>query len=294
MPEILVSEWNANDATRASPYHPTTMAEGYFALLESGVSRAAIASLDAYTNSATMSSNDYGLLLPDSAGGAFQRPAYFVSAALDGLTQASTAAPRYAAYDGLRVVALPSSEPNCHDLVLWDFAPDPLTSGLHSLLVNLPTTAMELALSYADASSSSPTPEVCNAYIAAATNRMAARALCTDLLRGHLYPRSLAHSRRRAGVRQRLGSRVRVRKRAPALARAQAGGCGGGVDRRLLGRRRAGQASATVVREDHAQPAPKTSALGLGADGSSLTFTLARNAVAQLTNVCIRPSEATP
>lgn len=293
LPEIVLSEWNADDATRAGPYHPVTIAEGAFALLESGTNRAAIASLDAYSESATISSNDFGLLLPDRTASAFQRPAYFVYAALDGLAQGS-AAPRYLAHDSLRIVARPAADPNCHDLLLWDFAPDPLASALHGLLVDLPTTAAELARSYVGAASSGATPAPCSAYVAAAANATAAKALCTDVYEGSCNRIPVptpagGHACDGAWARGFASAGARLRTLASKQAAAAAVSIAD-----FAGTAALAKAAGTVVSEDHAQPAPKALALGLGADGSALAFTLARNTVARLSNVCVRPPAASP
>lgn len=155
-------------------------------------------------------------------------------------------------------------------------------------------TAAELAQSYAGATSSGAIPAPCSAYVAAAANATAARALCTDLYEGscaripvptpaggHACDADWARGFATAGTRL----RTLASKQAAAATVSIADFAGAAA---------LAKAAGTVVSEDHAQPAPKALALGLGADGSALAFTLARNTVARLSNVCVRPPGSSP
>lgn len=288
LPEIVVSEWNGGDATRAGTYHPTVMAEAYFGLLENDVGKAAIASLDAYSNSATLASNDFGLLLTDAVQIDFKRPAYYVYSAFRTLSEAGSTPPFYHAHDTFRVVATGSGIPNCYNVVLWDFAPDALTSALNDLISRLPTTINTISQSYATASYPGTAPSACDAYVSASNKPVAMKALCSDLYNGncasiptptpaegHECDAAWTQAFDLAGaIFRKLSSNQ------ASMANIQISDFSGPAD--------LAQVVGEVIDEDHAHPAPKPLSLGLGTDAKSLSFSIHRNSVVTLSNVCAR------
>ncbi len=176
LPEIVISEWNAGNATRSGTYHPVVMAESYYGLLENNISNAAFATLDAYSSTATMATNDFGLLLPDTVTSNFQRPAYFVYSAFRNLSELGTGQPFSYASDTLKIVAAKTATPNCYNLLVWDFAPDPFAASVNNLIASLTTTASVIYQSYLSASYSGTTPQACASYISSSNNPTAQRA----------------------------------------------------------------------------------------------------------------------
>lgn len=287
MPEIIISEWNGDDSTRSKAYHPAVMAEAYYGLLENNISNAAIATLDAYTSTATIDTNDYGLLLPDTVLSNYKRPAYYVYSAFRNLAENSNGQPFYLASDTLKIVASKTSVQNCYNLILWDYAPDPLASAVYELINGLPVTSTVLAQSYATASYAGTVPAACASYTSA--NPAATKALCSDIYNGncasipsptpsggHACDASWTTAFASAGTLFRKLSDIQS-----ATANITVSDFAGSVG--------LAQASGSYIVEDHVQTAPKALTLGLGTDTKSLNFSMGRNAVVSLSNVCTGP-----
>jgi len=286
MPEIIISEWNGDDSTRASNYHPVVMAEAYFGLLENNISNAAIASLDAYTNTATLSTNDFGLLLPDAVMNNYQRPAFFVYSAFRNLA-ATSSQPQFYAKDSLRAVVTKTNTQNCYNLVLWDFAPDPLTSSVYKILSQLNSTTTELAQSYLTATYSGSAPASCNAYINASATPNATKALCSDIYNGNctsipIPTPSGGHACNTAWGNAFTEAGVAFRNLSDKLASPATVNISD-----FAGSNGLSQVTGTYIGEDHVQTAPKSLTLSLGSDAQSLQFLMARNTVVTLSNLCI-------
>lgn len=289
MPELLVTEWNASDAERARSRHPVLLAEGFFGLVEQDLRVATIASLDQQATTATLASNDFGLLATNPTTTHPARPAFFVYSAMAALADAATSYAAVAAGSARLIVSNPRvvDDVQCFDAVVWDFVPHPLAEAVLLLFDPARCGQEALAASYASVQSAEPLPAACEAYAAELTNE-AARALCVDIARGtcgsipvptpaggHACDATWSSHFAAAGS---LFASLRAREAAPLDL----------VVHDFASSPSAASPVRAVIREDHIEPEPKALGHTLDMTDAAARFDVRRNDVVYFKNLCVR------
>ncbi|MFO0554035.1 MAG: hypothetical protein U0271_36985 [Polyangiaceae bacterium] len=279
MPEIVVSEWNADDGNRAAARHPAIMAETFYGLLREDLRAATIASLDHQNDAATLDDNDFGMLLSDAFTTNYRRPAYEVVELFNVLGEAS-AELGFAQSEGAHLVMRgplegATSSHECYSAILWDFAPDPLLAGVVALVDSCGVEA--LAASYGTAVPAGPLPDICAPFAAAPAST---QALCRDLATGSCdsipvpTPAS-GHACDEAWQANFADAKATLDGLVHALATPATVILHGALDTETNGE---------LFVEDHEAPMGSTITFHPNADG--LEFSMERNAVALL-NTCV-------
>ena len=289
-PELLVTEWNASDAERASVRHPVILAEAFMGFAENDLRLAMIASLDQQKRPSSLGDGDFGLLVTDPRTEHFARPAFYVYHAMAGFSETTTSY-GYEVRDDARLFmseARLEDGLSCTNLVLWEFVPDPLVAALEVLVAPGRIDPAMLSASYASAPEPAVLPTACEPYRERLTS-VGSRALCADIALGvcatipspvppggHACDGEWATFFAEARLRfESLAHLVST----PAVVNIH--DFGGAVA--------AQRWRAAVVREDHEAPEPVSPPGALSADGRTLSISLNRNEVLFMRDVCVVP-----